>query len=115
MFWLFAEFDWLTYETLLPALPHHATLPLLDCVTLEELDCQLVMLWLKLKLPPQTASSSLSVNSRIVCHSLLSLRIAAQTMREQQGAASFPATPEARLKARSDIRVDQRHFRLISK
>ena len=38
MFWLFAEFDWLTYATLLPALPHHAVLPLLDCVTLEELD-----------------------------------------------------------------------------
>ena len=80
---LFEEFDWLTYATLLPALPHHAVLPLLDCDTLEELDCELVMLWLptlKLKLPPQTASSSLSVNSRIVCHSLLGLRIAAQSI-----------------------------------
>jgi hypothetical protein len=67
MFWLFAEFDWLMYETLLPALPHHAELPALACDTVAELDCELVMLWLKLKLhPPQTASSSLSVNSRIV-------------------------------------------------
>jgi hypothetical protein len=91
------------YEWLLPAKPQsaHTVLPELDCVTLAELDCELVMLWLKLKLPlklpPQTASSSRSFNSRIVCHSLLGLRIAAQSILGHQGAASFPATPQARL------------------
>jgi hypothetical protein len=90
------------YEELLPALPNpDAVLLVLDCVTLAELDCQECAVWVKLKLPklptkpPQTASSSLSLNSRIVCHSLLGLRIAAQSILGQQGAAAGNASSQA--------------------
>jgi hypothetical protein len=98
-FELVAEFDWLTYATLLPALPHHAVLPLLDCVTLELLLCAFERVAVKLMLkPPQTASSSLSVKSRIVVTPFWACVLLRKACLAKQGVADFSAAPQAILR-----------------